>query len=147
VYGSVSTFCAAVGATLAALLTVLLGFVTASTHIVWYLASLLCALVAWRCWEWGIHTRPDGIRVVGLFTSHAVEWHQIDHFAVLPLGRYGPVAHVVPMRGRPLPALGVSWTGIPRRRQDRREHLQQTVDELNHVLDEHRHRTDRPPPS
>ena len=57
--------------------------------------AVLLLLVAWRMSIAGIQVRRDGVRVGTAFSSKSVSWQDIDHFAVLPLGRFPYVGHVV----------------------------------------------------
>ena len=75
-------------------------------------------LMSWRAWVAGIHVEADGVKVVGFLLSTRFRWDEIDHFAVLPLGGYPYVGHVVlrngragTLRYRSLPGLS-PWPGL-----------------------------------
>jgi hypothetical protein len=85
----------------------------------------------------GIRPRANSVVVATFFGSRSVKWEDIDHFAVMPLGRYPYVGTVVCRTGRKLQTFGLStsaWQGG----EKSRTRIERPIDELNKVLDEHR---------
>ena len=62
----------------------------------------------------GFMSRRIGIKVVGLFVLRRFRWDEIDHFAVLPLGGYPYVGHVVLRDGRKVGTYGIGSPGRPK---------------------------------
>jgi hypothetical protein len=94
--------------------------------------AAIVLLMAWRMWHTGIQVRTEGVRVVTLLLSRRVAWEDIDHFAVLPLGRYPYVGFVVLRSGRKFGTFGLStstWAG-----EQGRANIQRPVDALNKAL-------------
>jgi hypothetical protein len=99
----------------------------------------LCFLIAWRAWVTGIHVEADGVKVVGFLLSRRFRWEEIDHFAVLPLGGYPYVGHVVLHDGRQVGTYGIGAPGRPKSKAEQfRLRVQRPVDELNQLLAEQR---------
>jgi hypothetical protein len=95
------------------------------------IAALLLAL-AWRMSMVGIQVGDGSVRVATLLLSRRVLWSDIDHFAVLPLGRFPYVGYVVLRDGRKFGTFGLS-TSSCKTDQNRRQ-IQRPIDELNRVL-------------
>jgi len=74
------------------------------------------------------------VKVVTFFATRRVPWSEIDHFAVMPLGRYPYVGYVVRRDGQKLPTFGLSTSSWAREGAS----LQRPIDELNKVLADRR---------
>lgn len=97
----------------------------------------LFLLMTWRIWVTGIHVEASGIKVVGFLLSRRFSWQEIDHFAVLPLGGYPYVGHVVLRSGRQVGTYGIGAPGRPQSKAEQfRRQVQGPVDELNQLLAE-----------
>lgn len=101
--------------------------------VMWLRSSVQrSCLMASRMWHVGIQLRPESVRIVTFYMSRRVAWGEIDHFAVLPLGRYPFVGFVVLRGGRKYGTFGLStssWAG------DRGQaKIQLAIDELNAAL-------------
>ena len=94
-------------------------------------------LLGWRAWVDGIHVDTDGVTVAGFLVSRRVAWNDIDHFAVLPLGDYPWVGHMVLRDGRKLGTYGIGAPGRPQRDRYRLQ-VQEPVDERNAALEQWR---------
>jgi hypothetical protein len=106
-----------------------------------FVLAPLCLLMSWRAWVAGIHVEADGVKVVGFLLSKRFRWEEIDHFAVLPLGGYPYVGHVVLRNGRQVGTYGIGAPGRPKSKaQQFRLQVQRPIDELNQVLAERRSR-------
>jgi hypothetical protein len=100
--------------------------------------------MSWRAWIAGIHIEADGVKVVGFLLSKRFRWEEVDHFEVLPLGRYPYVGHVVLRDGRHVGTYGIGAPARPKSKAEQfRLQVQRPVDELNQVLAD-RHGTERP---
>ena len=60
------------------------------------------------CGGSGIRADRDGVTIVTLFLSRRIPWRDVDHFAVLPLGRSPNVGHVVLRDGSKFGTFGLS---------------------------------------
>lgn len=97
--------------------------------------------MTWRAWVIGIHAGMNGVKVVGFVFTKRFRWDEIDHFAVLPLGGYPYVGHVVLTDGRRVGTFGLSSAGSPAsdaQAEKYRLQVQGPVDELNQVLAMHK---------
>lgn len=133
IYRTAGTVRAAIGATAAVPVLLLLGATTGGANVVWFIFAPLVAVLAWRCWKLGIRTARDGVQIVGFFASRRVSWIQVERFAVEPLGSYPFVAHVVLRNGDHLPCLGLSSAARPNP-DKKRLLVQEPVDKLNQLL-------------
>jgi hypothetical protein len=119
---------------------VTLGFITLAVfssnggRVVGAVSAALFGLMTWRAWVSGIHVEEDGVKVVGFLVSRRVAWKDIDHFAVLPLGNYPWVGHVVLRDGHQFGTYGIAAPGRPRRERFRLQ-VQEPVDQLNAELE------------
>ena len=86
----------------------------------------------WRIASAGIHVDSDAVTVATTFSSHRVSWQEIDHFAVLPRGRYPYVGHVVLRDGRTLATYGLSTSG--RMTERNRLAIERPINNLNAIL-------------
>lgn len=101
------------------------------------IGAVTLGLMSWREWTGGIRTRPDGVKVIGMLVSKRIPWREIDHFAVLPMGRYPWVGHVVLRDGRQIGSVALSLAGPPST-EKRISRLQGKIDELNQALEQSR---------
>jgi hypothetical protein len=99
--------------------------------------AAILLLAAWRMWIAGIRTEHRGIRVVTFLGTRRVAWDDIDHFAVLPLGQFPWVGHVVLRDGSRLSCLAIAAPARPKSER-RRLQVQRPIDELNEVLEDWR---------
>ena len=136
-YRSVSTIRAAIGATVAVIVFVVSAVLPGKAQVVGYIFTPFFLLVAWRLWTGGIRTERGGVKVVRFFQTRHVAWDDIDHFAVLPLGNYPWVGHVVLRNGHRLPRLAIAAAARPRTER-RRLQVQRPIDELNQALEDRR---------
>lgn len=105
-------------------------------HGVWFAAAAVMLLLAWRAWMVGIRVSSDGVTIANVVLSRRVPWDDIDHFAVMPMGRHPYVGHVVLRDGRSFGTLGIASS--PRQNEAGRLRVQRPIDELNAVLAERR---------
>jgi hypothetical protein len=136
VYRSPGTLRAALMASAAVPILVVLAFVIRHGGPVCTVFAGVFVIVAWRCWHWGISVSADGVRVAGLWATRSISWDEIDNFLVAPSFGYPFCAHVLLRDGRKLAALGIS-TAQPASEAHRRQ-VQGPVDELNRLLAERR---------
>lgn len=135
VYRSISTVRAATGCSVATIGFCVLAAVPGSSQGLGFVLAPLCLLMAWRAWAAGIHVTADGIKVVGFLLSRRFRWEEIDHFAVMPLGGYPYVGHVVLRDGRHVGTYGIGAPGRPKAKAEQfRRQVQRPVDELNQIL-------------
>jgi len=139
VYRSVSTGRWAAGTSVAAVGFCVLAVLPGKVHVAGFIGAPLFLLMAWRAWTAGIHVEADGVKIVGFLASRRVRWGDVDHFAVLPLGNYPFVGHVVLRDGRQFGTYGISAAARPKSKAEQfRLQVQGPVDELNEVLGEQR---------
>lgn len=139
VYRSTSTARWAVATSVATIGFCVLAAVPGSSQGLGFVLAPLCLLMSWRIWVTGIHVEAGGIKVVGFLLSRRFRWDEIDHFAVLPLGGYPYVGHVVLRDGRKVGTYGIGAPGRPKSKAEQfRLQVQGPVDELNQVLVERR---------
>lgn len=134
-YRSVSTRRWAIGATVVTVGFCVLAAVPGGGQTAGLVLAPVFLLLTWRTWVVGIHVTADGVQVVGFLVSRRFRWDEVDHFAVLPLGGYPYVGHVVLHDGRKIGTYGIGAPGRPKSKavQFRRQ-VQQPVDELNQLL-------------
>jgi hypothetical protein len=132
-YRSVSTVRAAVGLTAGMIVFAVLAVVPGKAQVAGGIFATILLLAAWRMWTAGIHTEHGGIKIVAFLRTSRVAWDDIDHFAVLPLGQFPWVGHVVLRDGRCLPCLAISAAARPRTER-RRLQVQGPIDALNAQL-------------
>lgn len=132
VYRSSETGWAAVGSLAVGIVFAVVAASGGRGAVVAGVGAVLLLLVAWRMSIAGIQVRRDGVRVGTAFSSKSVSWQDIDHFAVLPLGRFPYVGHVVLRDGRTLATFGLSTNA--RRSDSNRLRIQRTIDQLNRLL-------------
>lgn len=84
----------------------------------------------------GIRVGSEGVKIATLFLTKSVTWPQVDHFAVLPIGRYPYVGHVVLRDGRKLGTFGLA-TSV-RKSERNRLQIQRQVDQLTKILADER---------
>jgi hypothetical protein len=98
--------------------------------------GVLWATWTFRLFRMGAYPRVDGVKIVGFFFSRSVPWGDIDHFAVLPAGRYKTVGHFVRAgHHQPIPIFAISpgsWWG-----KDPVGRAEAQIDGLNRELAEH----------
>ena len=82
-----------------------------------FVLAPLLLVMSWRAWVVGIHVEAGGVKVVGFLLSKRFRWDEIDHFAVLPLGGYPHVGHVVLRNGRQVGTYGIGAPGRPKSRR------------------------------
>lgn len=136
VFRSVATMRAAVLGTAIAIGCVVLAVVPGRAQIAGFVFAPLFLLMTWRVWNAGIHVESDGVKIVTVFLSRRVRWQDIDHFAVMPFGRYPYVGHVVLLDGRKLGTFGLATSS--RRTEANRLRVQWPIDQLNRILAEQR---------
>ncbi len=135
-YRTAGTVRAASATTVGAMAFLAFALVSSRGQTIGFVFTAILALAAWRMWIGGIHIEKDGIRVAGLFMSKRVLWAEIDHFAVLPLGQYPYVGHVVLRDGHQIPCIALAAAGRPATER-RRLQVQAPVDQLNEILARH----------
>ena len=139
VYRSVSTTRAGVASSVVAVGMCVLVVVPGGGRTLGFIGAPLFLLLTWRTWNVGIHVEADGVKVVAFLASRRVQWEDVDHFAVLPLGGYPFVGHVVLRDGRALGTTGLSAPARPKSNTEQfRLEVQRPIDELNQVLTERR---------
>lgn len=139
IYRSTSTARWAIGASVATIGFCVLAAVPGNSRGLGFVMAPLLLLMTWRAWVTGIHVEADGVKVVGFFLPRRFRWDEIDHFAVLPLGGYPYVGHVILRDGRKVGTYGIGAPGRPKSKADQfRLQVQRPVDELHQVLAERR---------
>jgi hypothetical protein len=133
IYRSRSTTRWAIISTATAVGCAVIAFIPARIHVFGWVAGPLFLVAAWRMWASGIRVGDAGVRMVSYFGSRQVGWDEIDHFAVLPLGQYPYVGHVVLSDGRTIGCLALAAPGWPKRESSRLK-VQEPIDELNQIL-------------
>jgi hypothetical protein len=131
-YRATGTAWAAGGGLVGAGVFAVVGFTTGRGHVAALVGVAILLFIAWRMWHVGIQVGTDGVRVATFFLSRRVAWKEIDHFAVLPLGRYPFVGFVVLRSGRKYGTFGLStssWAG-----DKGRANIQRAVTALNDAL-------------
>ncbi|HWE10855.1 MAG TPA: hypothetical protein VG325_16000 [Solirubrobacteraceae bacterium] len=103
-------------------------------HVAGAVGAALLALISWRMWNVGMQVGAQGVKVVTFLGTRRVAWGEIDHFAVMPLGRYPYVGYVVRRDGQKLPTFGLSTSTWARDGAS----VQRPIDELNTVLADRR---------
>jgi hypothetical protein len=83
-------------------------------------------------WMAGIHPDAHGMKIVTVFLSRQASWSEMDHFAVMPLGRFPYVGYVVLRDKRKFVTFGLSTSS--RRTEANRLKVQRQIDEVNRVL-------------
>jgi hypothetical protein len=137
IYRSASTARWAIGGGVATAAFCVLAVVPTRTQGLGFVMAPLLLLMTWRTSVMGIYVEADEIKVVGFCLSRRFRWDEVDHFAVLPLGGYPYVGHVVLRDGRKVGTYGIGAPGRPKSRAEHFRHqVQQPVDELNQVLAE-----------
>ena len=137
IYRSSSTARWAIGASVATIGFGVLAAVPGDSQSLGFVMTPLLVLISWRIWVVGIRVDANGIKVVGFFLSRRFRWVEIDHFAVLPLGGYPYVGHVVLRDGRKVGAYGIDSPGRPKSKAEQfRLQVERPVDDLNQVLAE-----------
>jgi len=131
-YRSVSTVRAATGSAAGTAIFAVVA-VTGNAHLAGGIIAAILLLATWRMWTAGVRTEHSGVKIVGFLVTKRVAWDDIDHFAVLPLGRYPWVGHVLLRDGRDLPCLAISAASRPRTER-RRLQVQRPIDALNAQL-------------
>ncbi len=98
--------------------------------------AAVTALIGVRISRAGIRVQPDGVKLVGaLFGARRVAWSDLDHFAVMPRGRYPHTAYAVLKDGRKYSVLALSAAGEA---EASRAQIDQAVEALNQALDRNR---------
>jgi hypothetical protein len=132
VYRSAGTRWAAVGSTGGAVVFLIVGLTGGRGQVAGMVIAALLLALAWRMSMVGIQVGDGGVRVVTLFLARRALWNDIDHFAVLPLGRFPYVGYVVMRDGRKFGTFGLSTSS--RKTDQNRLQIQRPIDELNRVL-------------
>jgi hypothetical protein len=117
------------GVTGGAALFLILGVASTRGRVAAVIIGGMLLVLAWRLWVAGIQVTGDGVKVGTLFLSRRVSWHDIDHFAALPLGRYPYVGCVVLRDGRKFGTFGLSTSAFET--EANRLRVQRPIDELN----------------
>jgi hypothetical protein len=96
---------------------------------------------AWRSLMVGIYVEQNGVKVLGFLKTKHVAWADIDRFAVMPMGNYRFVGHIVLRDGRPPMSIWSLAVGNRPDPEAKRLRVQRQVDELNQVLAQWRETT------
>jgi hypothetical protein len=134
VYQTIETRLAAVGSGVGAVVFAAIAISGGRGAVVMAIFAAVLALLAGRMSIVGIQVHATGVTVATAFYSRSVAWDEIDHFAVLPVGRFPYVGSVVLRDGRRLSTFGLSTSA--RKSETNRVRVQQAIDELNHTLGE-----------
>ena len=130
-YRSTDTAIAAAGSGLAAVGFAVIAASSGSTPVAAVFAVLMLAF-GLRLSMVGIRADADSARVVTFFKTRSVAWAGIDHFEVLPMGRFPYAGQVVTRDGRQLGTPGLSTS--QRKSGRNRPRIQHAIDELNAIL-------------
>jgi hypothetical protein len=136
IYRAPGTLWAAVGGTGVAAVFLVIAATGVRGWVAVLVGGILMLLLAWRMWTVGVGVLTDGVVVATFLGSQRFAWNEIDHFAVMPLGRYPYVGYVVLRDGQKFCTFGLS-TSV-RQSEKQRLRVQRPVDELNQILDQHR---------
>ena len=131
-YRSVGTFWAALGLTSGGVAFLALAATTGRGRTGVFVIAGVVLLAALRMWMSGIRVEADGVKIASVFLSRRVSWGEIDHFAVMPLGRFPYVGYVVLRDGRKFGTFGLSTSS--RQSDANRLQVQRPIDELNRIL-------------
>jgi hypothetical protein len=142
IYRSVATLWAAILSAMGGVAGLVLGTSVSRGQFVLFAGGALLLLVGCRMSLVGIRAGTDSVTVATLFSSRKVPWSNVDHFAVMPLGRYPYVGYVVLRDGRKFGTFGLSTNAGES--ETKRLHVQRPVDELNQMLAS---RQERPTPT
>jgi hypothetical protein len=139
VYRSIATIRAAIGCSAATIGFCVLAALPGDSRGLGFVLAPLLLIMSYRAWTAGIHVEADGVKVVGFLLSRRFRWDEIDHFEVLPLGRYPYVGHVVLRDGTRVGTYGIGAPARPKSKAEQfRLQVQRPVDELNQVLADRR---------
>jgi hypothetical protein len=132
VYRTIATLWAAIGGAVAAGVFLVIGVTHERGRVGVLVVAGITLLAAGRMWTTGIRVQADGVTVGAFVISRRVSWSEIDHFAVMPLGRYPYVGYVVLRDGRKFGTFGLATSADET--EGNRLRVQRPIDELNSIL-------------
>lgn len=131
-YRSAGTSRAALLATCAVPVLVVVALADAPVRVACLVFAGLWVVLAWRFWSSGVVVSADRVQVVTVLATRSFRWDEIERFYVAPFMGYPFCAYLELKSGRSISAAAIS-TPQPASEQHRRQ-VQEQVDELNAQL-------------